>query len=165
MFHVHCCGTAWRFTLASFGRACLVRQLTVSLPVLVVVRLSSARRGCHAAHMYGCFGGGVDHCRLLWTTVVGSPFGIPLSSFLVSSSLVFCVSSYIYARCYDCCWLYDHLRICSLYSRKGCGPITPFRPITSTTLTIDLLPPDYETLSIASIPHIVALEVELPHGW
>ena len=28
-----------------------------------------------------------------------------------------------------------------------------------------LLPPCRETLRMASIPHIVALEVELPHGW
>ena len=28
-----------------------------------------------------------------------------------------------------------------------------------------VLPPFTETLRMASIPHIVALEVELPHGW
>ena len=28
-----------------------------------------------------------------------------------------------------------------------------------------VLPPSSETLAMASIPHIVALEVELPHGW
>ena len=32
-------------------------------------------------------------------------------------------------------------------------------------LTLGLLPPCSETLQIASIPHIVALEVQLPHGW
>eukprot|EP00966_Prymnesium_polylepis_P170167 3933792-Prymnesium_polylepis.1 len=49
--------------------------------------------------------------------------------------------------------------------REGCGTTDVARcPILSHSRT-PLLPPASETFQMANIPHIVAPEVELSHGW
>ena len=49
--------------------------------------------------------------------------------------------------------------------KRGRVKESDLRSEIESETTLHVIPPGSETLPIASIPHIVALEVELPHGW